>query len=379
MRKKKIAIFGVKYFPSRGGTSRVVEQLLQALKDRYEFTIYCYQNEEAARHIPGVSVVEFPEVKIKGLGVFIYYFRCCMHLMKKGDYDLVHIHKTDATFFLPWITKKYATIATSHALPYMNEKWSAIGKTYFRKVERMFMRSNAYQTSISQPQADYYEEKYGKKVHFIPNGVQPVEEAPDPGLAEKILAQQQVEGEFLLFAARRIVPLKGLHTLIEGLKNIQYTGTLVVAGDPEQMPAYTRQVEAAAEGLNICFIGYISDKHTLYSLVQKAKFFIFPSELEGMSVMLLEVGSLGTPMVCSDIPQNAAVFGDEEVLFFESKNARDLGDKLSFAFRNPDAMTELALKAQYKIENQYSVTASSNQYAELYDRLLSQKTPALQT
>ena len=373
MKKKRIAIFGVKYFPSRGGTSRVVEQLVAALKDRYEFTIYCYRNETASKYMEGVSVVEFPEIKIKGIGVFLYYLRCCWHLVRKGNYDLVHIHKTDATFFLPWITRKYTTIATSHALPYMNEKWSKVGKAYFRKVERMFMQSEAYQTSISRPQADYYEEKYGKKVHFIPNGVEPIEEPPRAELAENILAQHQVQGDYLLFAARRIVPLKGLHTLVEALQRMNYTGTLVVAGDSEQMPAYSKQVKEAAKGLNVKFIGYISDKETLYSLVQQAQFFIFPSELEGMSVMLLEVGSLGTPMVCSDIPQNTAVFGDEEVLFFRSKDAGDLTDKLEQAHQDPQFMKELATKAVAKIVQHYSVSASSAQYAALYDQLLDEK------
>ena len=61
MKKKKIVIFGVKYFPSKGGTSRVVENLLRELKDHFEITIYCYKNELAADFMEGVKTIQFSE------------------------------------------------------------------------------------------------------------------------------------------------------------------------------------------------------------------------------------------------------------------------------------------------------------------------------
>ena len=45
--KKKIAFFGIKYFPSRGGTSRVAENMILNLVNEYDVTVYCYKNEKA--------------------------------------------------------------------------------------------------------------------------------------------------------------------------------------------------------------------------------------------------------------------------------------------------------------------------------------------
>ena len=65
--KKKIAIIGVKYYPSKGGTSRVVENLVKKLSDQYNITIYCYKNPLTRENIEGVHVVQLP---VMPLGVF---------------------------------------------------------------------------------------------------------------------------------------------------------------------------------------------------------------------------------------------------------------------------------------------------------------------
>lgn len=370
MEKKKILVFGIKYFPSRGGTSRVVENLISQMKDEYEFTIYCYKHPEAATHMEGVETIQFPEIKIKGVGVFVYYFICCMHLLfKSKKYDLVHMHKTDAAFFLPLITRRYKTIATSHALPYLNDKWSGPAKAYFRMVERIFMRSGAVVTSIARPQSQYYSEKYNRKVVFIPNGVEPASEFNDD-LVNQILEKYNIKDAYVLFAARRIIPLKGAHHLLKALQKIGYKGPIVMAGDTEQLPQYTKELKEIGKGLDLNFIGFISDKATLMSLVRKAKLFAFPSELEGMSMMLLEVGSLNTPILASDIPQNQAVFTEKDVLFFKTQNVDDLAEKFQWAMENQEELKKKASLAYSKVINDFSSDQVARQYANLYNQVM---------
>ncbi len=373
MSKKRIAIFGVKYFPAKGGTSRVVEHLLSELHEQYTFTIYCYRHPKANEHISGVKTVQFKEIPIKGLGVFIYYLRCCMHIMFSKQYDLIHLHKTDAAFFLPLLCLKYKVIATAHALPQLNKKWSVFGRFYFRITEWIFINSRASLTAIAKTQCQYFQKKYNRVVQFIPNGIHPVK-IIEPGLVDGLLDQFDIQNDYLLFAARRVIPLKGCHTLIRALQKIQFKGTLLVAGDTDQLPAYTDTLKKLAEGLDVKFIGYVEGIDKLNALLQRARYFIFPSELEGMSMMLLEAGSIGTPMICSDIPQNKAVLSEEEVLFFQSKNIDDLAQKLNWAFDNEQHMQSLADKTKQRIEAEYLFSKIARQYAELYDTLLFPKT-----
>ncbi len=372
MTKIKIAIFGANYFPAKGGTSRVVENLLRELHTHFEFTVYCFSHRDANSHIPGVSTVQFPEIRIKGLGVFLFYLRCCAQLMLHGKYDLVHLHKTDGAFFLPLLNRKFKTISTSHALPQLDDKWSWLGKLYFRLSERIFIQSSGTLTTISSTNAAYYLQKYKRQVAYIPNGIFPAAEVP-AHLTERLLSEYGLQPGYLLFAARRVIPLKGCHTLLEALKLLEFKGTLVVAGEMGHLASYTHQLKEAAQGLDVAFIGYVEGMDKLNALLSRANLFVFPSEIEAMSMMLLETATAGTPLVCSDIPQNTAVLSDKEVLFFQSKNAHNLAEKLRWAFDHPTEMAALAHQAKHRVEEEYLMSAVAAQYFDLYQAVVQNK------
>ncbi len=372
MPKKKIALLGVKYYPSRGGVSRVVEDTVIQLKDDFEFTIYCYEHPEAADNIPGVKVVQIPAKPGGVAGVFWYYYLCTQHALKHGDYDLVHVHKTDAAFFIPMLTKQFTVIATSHEAPYKRDKWSWFTKQYFHWMEKRFIGSKAKLTSISRPLSDYYEEKYDRVVDYIPNGVD-IQMNPNFDLADERLAKHGINGPFVFFAARRVMGTKGAHHMLKGLKQIGYQGHVVIAGDTTQLPQYTRQLQEMAKGMNVHFIGYVDNKSMLMALVQRAEVFVFPSETEGMSIMLLEVTNMGTPIIASDIPENTAVFDDHELLFFRNQDADDFAAKFQWAQQHPKEMQQMAANARRRVQTEYNRELIAQQYKELYESMAGEK------
>lgn len=367
MQKKKIAILGVKYFPSRSGVSRVVEDTIIQLKEQFDFTVYCYDYPEAENNISDVKVVRIKPKPFGIYGVFWYYWLCAKHALKSGDYDLVHVHKTDAAFFLPMLSRKFKLIATSHEAPYKRDKWSALTKQYFHWMEKRFIGSDSTVTSVSAPLSAYYEKRYGRPVEYIPNCVD-IEMISDLELADKRLVEFGIDGPFVFFAACRVIGTKGAHHMLKALQKIEYTGHVVIAGDTTQVPKYTRQLENLARGMNVHFIGYIEGKSMLMALVQRAEVFIFPSETEGMSIMLLEVTTMGTPIIASDIPENTAVFSSQELLFFKNKDADDLVEKFRWAQSHPKEMQHMAANARKRVQTEYSREVVAQQYADLYER-----------
>lgn len=372
VRKPRVAIFGEKYCPSRGGASRVVEGTLRELAPHYDFTLYCYANPAAEGHLPGVRIVQFPAPRLGSVGVFLYFLRCLVHVLR-SDHDLVHVHKTDAAFALPLLTARFPCVATSHEVAYLNDKWSWLGRAYFRVVERLFVRSRATLTCVSLEQQEHYLRRHARAVQYVPNGVE--ELALDDPAAQRLLAQAGVRDGFLLFAARRLIPLKGAHTLLDALQRLGFTGQLVVLGDPEQVPAYAAELRARARGLDVRFLGTVSERATLLALVKRAALFVFPSEREGMSVMLLEAAACGTPIVCSDIRQNTDVLGSEDVLVFRSRDAADLADKLRWARANPAEMDARAARARTTVEERFSARNVAREYARVYRHALQAADP----
>ncbi|QCX01658.1 glycosyltransferase family 4 protein [Aggregatimonas sangjinii] len=367
-KKKKIAFFGIKYFPSRGGTSRVAENLILNMVDEYDITIYCYKNKLAQNHIEGVKVVEFPRIKLGALGVFLYYFICYMHIRFKGKYDIVHAHKIDSFFFLKGIQKKAKVIATVHGVPYKDGVWGGIAKSFFKMNEKRFLRFNGVKTAISKPLAESYESKYGVNVVFIPNGINLLEES-NGAIANFWPKDVPSDKPFVLFAARRIMSTKGLHTLLSAYKKINYKGNIFVAGELDFDPPYMKNVRKLGKGLNVSYLGYVSPLSALLQLVRRCEYFVFPSEIEGMSIMLLEVASTGKAVLASDIPENKQVFCDKEMLFFENKNVRDLADKLIWLENNKKEFERLGGLARDKVFAHYTWDKIILEYKSLYDRL----------
>lgn len=366
-RRPRIGVLGEKFWPSRGGTSRVVESTLRHLADRYDFTMYAFTTDAPGPEVPGVRVVRFPRLPGGSAGVFAYYARCARHALRQ-DLDLVHVHKTDAAFVLPRLERRLPCVATTHEIPWTNDKWSLVGKTYFHLMERFFVRSSAVRTCVSREQQRHYRERHGLEVRYVPNGVD-TPEFDDRG-ADALLAQHGVRPGYLLFAARRLISLKGLHHLVEALRRNAFGGTLVVLGDASHAPAYVERVRAACAGLDVRFPGYVADRAVLMSLVRRASAFVFPSEREGMSVMLLEVAATGTPVLASDIPQNTDVLGPEEALFFRSGDVEDLARGLRTLAAEPEAAFARGVRASRGVPARFGAREVAEQYAQLYDQLL---------
>ncbi len=370
---QQIVFYGIKYFPSKGGTSRVAENLIKNLVNDYKILIYCFKNPKAKNHIKGVETKEFIKLPFKEIGVFFYFLFSALHILLFIDKrSIIHAHKTDCALFIPLLRLKFKVILTSHEAPYHRDKWTKIGKWYFKWMEIIYIRSGALLTSISEPLAEYYRQKYKKDVVFIPNGID-LENKIDSQKAAKILKEHNVSGDFILFAARRIMSTKGCHTMLEALSQINYKLPILIAGDLTHAKQYVKELKDNYKHLDVKYIGYIDNLEVLTGLIKKSSLFIFPSEIEGMSIMLLEVAITGVPLISSDIPENKAVFLENEMLFFMNKNAEDLAQKINWAQNNPDKMQELSVNAQNLIRQKYSWKNIVLEYKVLYESINEKK------
>ncbi|WP_149277770.1 glycosyltransferase family 4 protein [Pareuzebyella sediminis] len=366
-KKKNVAFFGIKYFPSRGGTSRVAENLIYNLKESYNITIYCYKNDFAKNHISGVNVVEYPEFRLGGIGVFLYFLRCYFHIRFFGNYDIIHAHKIDSFFFLGRFSKKSNVIATAHEAPYKRDKWGKLAKIFFKYCEKRFIDFDGIKTAISKPLCEFYRQKHEIDVKFIPNGINLFELSSKNSIDDFWPESVPKTSGYVFFAARRIMGTKGLHTMLKAFKKIDYKGNIFIAGELDNYPAYIKQVKELSQGLNVYFLGYVNPLPTLLEFVRKSQYFVFPSETEGMSIMLLEVASTGKSILASDIPENTQVFDDKDVIFFKNKDEDDLAKKLIWIENNMPLFQSMGKVAKNKVTSRYTWDRISLIYKDLYD------------
>ncbi|MFB3887069.1 MAG: glycosyltransferase family 4 protein [Thermodesulfobacteriota bacterium] len=363
----KIAYLGIKGLPSKAGADRVVESLVERLKEHHEITVYCSRRHTSeAAEIEGMRLVRLPCLSGKHTAALSLFFLSAIHALVKGDYDLIHVHNAEACFVSPLLRIKYPVVSTSHGPAYAREKWGRIAKFLIRLIDYFFIRFSNQLTSVSLPMAKEYEGRWKVSVHYLPNGVDhPVQ--LDPANAKETLLGYGIDGDYLLFSAGRLDRTKGCHLLLKAFSGIETGLKLVIVGDEKTDPEYARELRKWTDP-RIRFVPFISDKGTLFGIVQNAKLFVFPSAIEAMSMALLEAASLGVPIVCSDIPANQAVL-PEGTIYFDSGDENDLEEKLRWALTHPEEMRERALKTQTFVRQNFSWDRIARQYDRLYQSM----------
>jgi glycosyltransferase involved in cell wall biosynthesis len=361
----KIAFIGTKGLPPRGGADRVVEALVRRLSAQHEITVYCSARYTPADlGAPGVHLVRIPCLAGKHSHMTSVDLLAAWHAVLMGDYDLVHMHNIEASFILPLLKLRYKVVSTAHGWPYLDEKWSRVARTMIRLTEKPFALLSDAATSVCSRYAEYFEEKHGRQLAVIPNGVEsfPVADKKAAGaILEKLGLNRNAP--FLLFAAGRIVPLKGCHLLLEAHRRLGLDIPVVIIGDLNQTREYREKLKAASNG-HVHFHPLVPQP-TLLGLLALARTFVFPSTREGMSMMLLEAASLGVPIISSGIPENREVLGPDAI-YFESGSVEDLARAIRWGLDNTDVMVRIATETKRHLAWKLSWDRIAGQYERIY-------------
>lgn len=358
-RKPKIAVIGLKGLPAFGGAAVVGQHLLDHMKDEFDFTIYAVASHTNQKQYNDIQQLVLPNLGKGALNTLLYYIQCMLHVLFVGKYDLIHLHHSESGFIVPFLGLRYRVLTTFHGIyRELDPKFGKAANWLFKYGTEQNLKHANVVTSVSEPDAVYCRKNYQVAVDYIPNGIDilPVNKQPANGR--------------ITFAAGRIYEIKGLHFLLQAMREMDHPPGLTVIGDTEQVPAYRDKIMQMATGLDVEFVGLIKDREKLFQMISASNLFVFPSVTEAMSMMLLEVASLQTPIIASNIEANRAVFGDEQVLFFETENYQSLQEKLTWALANPTAMEHKADQAYQRLCTQYTWDSICTRYSKHYYTLI---------
>jgi len=363
----RVAYLGIKGLPSQAGADRVVEAIAKRmLAHDVQPTVYC--DRIITPHnasIKGVRLIRLPAIPGKHLRSASLALFSALHAMLFGKYDIVHLHNLEASFVLPILRLKYQIIATSHGFAYRRDKWGSIAKRALRFMEVPFVKFSNVATSVSASDAEELEERSRRIIKHIPNGTES-EIKPDLEFAKQLLEKHGLSpGKYLILVAGRIIPTKGVHLAIESITRLAKNIPLLIVGDGEANYLYELREMA---GPLVHFQSLIKEPSVLYGLMADSQCLIFPSFYEAMSMVLLEAAQLGVPIVCSDLPENNAVLG-ENATYFESGNIDSLTEKLTWALEHPGEISRLSERAAKRVGLDFSWDVITARYVELYQKL----------
>ncbi|HCA4748557.1 TPA: glycosyltransferase family 4 protein, partial [Enterococcus faecium] len=267
-----------------------------------------------------------------------------------GKYDIVHFHAEGPCAML-WLPKLFGKrcVATIHGLDHQREKWNKLASTYIMLGEKCAVKFADEIIVLSESVQNYFEDIYGRKTRFIPNGVKKIEIKSAGLITEKY---GLTKDSYILFLGR-LVPEKGIRYLIEAFKDVQTDKKLIIAGGSSDTDEFANELKELAKGdERIIFTGFVQGQE-LEELYSNAYIYTLPSDLEGMPLSLLEAMSYGNCCIVSNISECTEVVEDKAMIFKKS-DVSDLKIRLEEACNQSEMVKVLKNQATEFICSKYN-------------------------
>jgi glycosyltransferase involved in cell wall biosynthesis len=360
----------VKNIARGGGIEKYTQELGSRLvKHGHEVTVYTMGHYgETDSNFLGMRVITVPCVKHSSLEKLSASATAAFKIIAKSEeYDIIHCHSVAAGAFAPFLRLRgYKCILQMHGIEWQRNRWNFIGKNMLKFLERVSLMSNYAHTAVSNTQCDYYKQNHSISMRYIPTGaeIKPHHEA------QEILKLDLEPGRYLLFASRLVLE-KGAHYLISAFRQLDTNYKLVIAGDAKGEEAYKQELQTlAGNDPRILFPGFVEGR-ALQELFSNAAVYVQPSEIEGLSIALLEAMSYGNCCLVSDIPENMEAIG-EAGFTFHNKSVADLRDKLSELLASETLRNSVGDKARLRVKNCYNWDKIAIEFEDMYLNLLVQ-------
>jgi glycosyltransferase involved in cell wall biosynthesis len=365
----KIAQIGSRGIPGhRGGVERVIEAVAPRLvRLGHQVIVYCASWSTFREPVyKGVNLRYAFSIRTKHLDTFV---RSLVATLREifGKSDIVHFHSSGSAplaLLCRLLGKK--VVVTVHGLDWQRRKWGWFGQWFLQLGELAAVRVPNRTVVVGMDLKRALDSRYGCDVTYIPNGV----EERESRAADKIREFGVRGRDFILYLAR-LVPEKQCHVLIDAFKRLPDAKglKLVIAGPTWHSEDYVAMLrKLAGDDPRIVFTGEV-DEQTLEELYSNCYAYVLPSEVEGMSLSLLDAMAFGACIVTSDIAANADVIGGAG-LTFSTGSPESLAEKLRQVLANPDQAQAFRVAAKARMTSEFHWDRVAERWESLYLQML---------
>jgi len=346
------------------GVESFYEKAGQALANRgHEITAYCrsYFTPDQ-REYAGIKIVRLPTIRTKHLETFIHSLLSTIHACFSTN-DVVHYHTLGPSLlsFLPRLFGK-KTVVSVQGLDWRRKKWAWFARTVLKAAEWTSAHFPNHTIVVSHTLERYYGRRYGRTVSYIPNGTDVMQR-----ITGSHLAQFDLDADSYVLFLGRFSPEKNLDLLIQAFQGIDTPMKLVLAGGSSHTDQYVSRLRSHADD-RIKFLDWLSGD-CLEEVLTNAALFVLPSDLEGLSLALLEAMAAGLCVLASDIPENREVIGDSGFTFV-SGNVFDLQHKLTTLLADAPLRRKKGELARERVRQHFLWSRVADDLEQLYLKVI---------
>ena len=363
--KLSVAFIGGRGVVSRyAGIETYYEEVGKRLVEQgHQVTVYCrkYFTPALESHA-GMRIVRLPTIRSKHLDTLVHTFLSTMHALFSRC-DIIHYHALGPALFsfLPRMIGK-KTVVTVQGLDWQRRKWGRIASAFLRLGEAAAVRLPDATMVVSRTLQDYYRDHYHKLPEYVPNGTDLRSRGATTHLAEMGLRPSA----YILYLGR-LSPEKNCHLLIEAYRRLNTTHQLVLAGGSSYSDGYARGLRAHQND-KVRILDWITGA-ARDELIANASLFVLPSDLEGLSISLLEAMGAGVCALTSDIPENREVV-EGAGFTFKHGDVADLSRMLQLLLQDSQVRIAAGRRGRQRIRERYLWRTVATDVDRVYQRIM---------
>ena len=369
-----------KYFPpERGGIEAVLKSFSEATGSFMEN--YCLvaarRGKTRIESVGSTTVHYLRQVCTFLLAPVLPGLPFVLHrLRRSGRFSVILLHYPNPTamlalfFSLLALKKREKIVVWNHADILLEERWKRALYAFFRPIEEfIFRRADAFAAATPNhaSSSDTFR-RFTDRTEVIPYAL------PDSWFVidekekeEAARVRELVGGPFLLFVGR-LVPYKGLSTLVRAADRIPCRIVIVGTGPLEQ--ELEKDIRARGLSDQILLLGEVENIRPYYLACE---FFVLPSVsgLEGFGIVQIEAMSMGKPVVCSDLPTGVTYVNihGETGFVFPVEDDMALAEACGRLLSDKELKERLGRNARDRTQRMFSYKAIVDAAAPFFSRL----------
>lgn len=360
------------YSPHIGGIERVIQDISEGLKDRYEIQVLVCQSKGKTSDevINGVSV--------KRAGSIGTYFSCpvsfsFLRYFRKmsEDADIVHIHLPFPLADLACLLSGYRgrVVLSWHSDVVKQKKlmyfYKPLMKSLLKRADRIFVATPGHITGSA------YLGPYSEKCAVVPYGIDAdsyEKAAAVPVLTQKLSQSDSVK---ILFTGR-LVYYKGIDVLIRAMKDTSDC-ELFIVGEGVLHDQLVQEAENSGVSDRVHFMGVLSDEH-LKAAFRDCDIFVLPSveNSEAFGIVQMEAMVYGKPVINTSLPTGVPYVSPDGVsgITVEPRSESQLAQAVQTLVRDGQLRKKYGEQAYRIVREKYDMPRVMDRISDIYQELL---------
>jgi glycosyltransferase involved in cell wall biosynthesis len=202
----------------------------------------------------------------------------------------------------------------------------------------------------------------GRKVHYIKNGVSPVDFYNKED-ARRELGLNVAPGHTLIGGIGELHQNKNWNVAIQTMAMLPPQTELAIIGSGEEYDSLHHHIEKFNVTNRVKLLGYIPDA---VRYLRAFDIFILPSKKEGLPYVILEAGLAGLPVVASDLPGIRDIIDSGEQGFLVEPTTKLLSTSIEMLVRDEGMRRRLGAGLQERVMDKFSIHTMIDKTFALY-------------